>query len=109
MGEVNLQNFNTETQWLPKLEYTRLGDSFLNDWVNVSMRSGIDYANTHEDVCVVDNKNIFAILPLRPGLEHQRRPQHGSGLLGRRGRRAAEPVPRPAATCALHRGLGHSA
>lgn len=63
--EVNLQNWYTETQWLPKLEYTRLGDSFLNNWVNVSMRSGIDYANTHTAVEVA-NPNIFAFLPRDP-------------------------------------------
>ena len=64
-GEVNLQNFYTDTQWLPKLEYTRLGDSILGDWVNVSMRSGVDYANTHT-ASEVDNKNIFAFTPTDP-------------------------------------------
>ena len=65
LGEVNLQNWYTETQWLPKLEYTRLGDSVLGDWVNVSMRAGVDYANTHT-ASEVANKNTFAFEPYDP-------------------------------------------
>ncbi len=63
--EANLQNWYTDTQWLPKVEYTRLGDSFLNNWVNISTRSGIDYASTHTDVSV-DNPNVFAFIPRDP-------------------------------------------
>ena len=65
LGEVNLQNWYTDTQWLPKLEYTRLGDSILDDWVNVSMRAGADYANTHT-ASEVANKNTFAFIPYDP-------------------------------------------
>ena len=65
MTEANLQYWYTDTQWLPKLEYTRLGDSLLNDWVNVSLRAGVDYANTHT-ATEVDNKNIVAFLPRDP-------------------------------------------
>ena len=63
--EANLQNYYTDTQWLPKLEYTRLGDSVLNDWVNVSTRVGVDYANTHTAV-EVNNPNVFAFIPYDP-------------------------------------------
>ncbi len=65
LAEVNLQDWYTDTQWLPKLEYTRLGDSVLADWVNVSMRAGVDYANTHT-ATEVANKNIFAFEPFDP-------------------------------------------
>jgi lipopolysaccharide export system protein LptA len=65
MTEANLQNFYTDTQWLPRLEYFRLADSVLNDWVTVSQNSGIDYANTHTAVEVA-NPNIFAFMPYDP-------------------------------------------
>ncbi len=63
--EANLQNWYTETQWLPKLEYTRLGDNFLNNYVSISSRTGVDYASTHTAV-EVNNPNIFAFLPTDP-------------------------------------------
>ena len=31
LAETNLQTFNTETQWYPRGDYYRLGDSFLGD------------------------------------------------------------------------------
>ena len=64
-AETNLQNFNTETQWLPKLDYYRLGDSLLGDRVTYFQHSGLDYANTHTAV-EVNNPNIFAFIPYDP-------------------------------------------
>ena len=43
--EANLQNWYTDTQWLPRLDYYRLGDSLLNNWFNYYQHSGVDYAN----------------------------------------------------------------
>jgi hypothetical protein len=64
-AEANLQTFNTETQWLPRLDYYRLGDSFLNHWFNYSQHTGVDYASTHTDI-MVNNPNIFAFQPFDP-------------------------------------------
>lgn len=63
--EANLQNFNTETQWLPRLDYYRFGDSPFNNWFTYSQHSGINYANTHTAV-EVNNPNIFAFMPYDP-------------------------------------------
>ncbi|WP_406695407.1 hypothetical protein V5E97_30730 [Singulisphaera sp. Ch08] len=63
--EANLQNFNTETQWLPRLDYYRLGDSPLGNLLTYSQHSGIDYANVHTAV-EVNNPNIFAFMPYDP-------------------------------------------
>lgn len=63
--EANLQNFNTETQWLPRLDYYRLGDSLLNNRLTYFQHSGIDYANTHT-ANEVNNPNIFAFMPYDP-------------------------------------------
>ncbi|WP_246196127.1 LPS-assembly protein LptD [Aquisphaera giovannonii] len=64
-GEANLQDFYTDTQWLPRLDYYRLGDSLLDHWFNYSQHSGADYANTHTDV-MVNNPNLFAFMPYDP-------------------------------------------
>ncbi len=63
--EGNTQPWYTETEWLPKIEYTRIGDSFLDGWINTSYRSGIDYANINT-ANEVNNPNIFAFLPYDP-------------------------------------------
>ena len=63
--EANLQNFYTDTQWLPRLDYYRLGDSLANHWFNYYQHSGVDYANTHTDV-MVNNPNLFAFMPYDP-------------------------------------------
>jgi hypothetical protein len=63
--EANLQNFYTDTQWLPKLDYYRLNDSIFNHWFNYSTHSGLDYANTHTDI-MVNNPNLFAFIPYDP-------------------------------------------
>jgi hypothetical protein len=65
LGEVNLQPWYTDTQWLPRLGYTRLGDSFLADRLTYSTDSGIAYANQHPAVEVA-NLNTFAFLPYDP-------------------------------------------
>ncbi len=64
-GEVNLQNFYTDTQWLPRLDYYRLGDSLLNHRLNYYTHTGADYANVHTDV-MVNNPNLFAFIPYDP-------------------------------------------
>ena len=63
--EANLQNWNTETEWLPKIEYTRIGDGWFDGRINTSYRSGIDYANINTAV-EVNNPNIFTFLPYDP-------------------------------------------
>jgi hypothetical protein len=64
-GEVNLQNFYTDTQWLPRLDYYRLGDSLLSNWLSYSQHSGVDYATIHTDI-MVNNPNLFAFIPYDP-------------------------------------------
>ncbi len=63
--EANLQNFNTESQWLPRIDYYRLGDSPLANLLTYDQHSGIDYANVHTAV-EVNNPNIFAFMPYDP-------------------------------------------
>jgi len=63
--EANLQNFNTETQWLPRLDYYRFGDSPFANLFTYSQHSGINYANTHT-ANEVNNPNIFAFIPYDP-------------------------------------------
>ncbi|MBX6315036.1 MAG: hypothetical protein IRY99_19295, partial [Isosphaeraceae bacterium] len=64
-AETVLQNWYTDTQWLPKLEYYRIGDSLLGNWFSYSQDSGFDWANTHTAV-EVNNPNIFAFMPYDP-------------------------------------------
>jgi hypothetical protein len=64
-AEANLQNFNTDTQWLPRLDYYRLGDSFLDHWFNYYQHTGVDYANVRTDI-MVNNPNLFAFIPFDP-------------------------------------------
>jgi len=63
--EGNLQNFYTDTEWLPKLSYYRLGDSLLGDRLTYFTNSGVDYARTHTAI-EVGNPNVFAFLPTDP-------------------------------------------
>jgi hypothetical protein len=63
--EVNPNVFNTETQWLPKADYYRLGDSLLGNTFTYFQHSGADYANVHT-ANEVNNKNIFAFIPYDP-------------------------------------------
>jgi hypothetical protein len=65
LTEANPNNFNTETQWLPKLDYYRLGDSLLGDHFTYFQHSGVDYANIHT-ANEVNNKNVFAFIPFDP-------------------------------------------
>ncbi len=64
-AEANLQDFNTETQWLPRFDYYRLGDSFLGNRLVHFQHSGVNYANTHTDI-MVNNRDLFAFLPTDP-------------------------------------------
>ncbi len=64
-AEANLQTFNTDTQWLPRLDYYRLGDSLFSNLFNYYQHSGVDYANVHTDV-MVNNPNLFAFIPFDP-------------------------------------------
>jgi hypothetical protein len=63
--EANLQNWYTDTQWLPRADYYRLGDSFFNNLFSYFTHSGLDYATTHTDV-MVNNPNLFAFIPFDP-------------------------------------------
>lgn len=64
-AEGVMQNWYTETQWLPKLEYYRLGDALLGGLFSHSQDSGVDWANTQTAV-EVNNPNIFTFIPLDP-------------------------------------------
>jgi hypothetical protein len=63
--EGNTQNWLTDTQWLPRADYYRLGDSLLDNWFTYYQHSGADYATIHTDV-MVNNPNLFAFLPYDP-------------------------------------------
>jgi hypothetical protein len=65
LTETNLQQFNTETQWYPKLDYYRLGDSLLYDKLTYYTHTGVDYANVHT-AAEVANPTLFAYLPYDP-------------------------------------------
>jgi hypothetical protein len=62
-AEANPMDFRTDSQWLPKFDYYRLGDTLLGDRLVYSSHSGVNYANTHTDV-MVNNRNLF---PLKVG------------------------------------------
>ena len=64
-AEANLQPWNTESQWLPKLDYYRLGDSLLGDRLTYFQHTGVDYANVHT-ANEVNNPHIFAYMPYDP-------------------------------------------
>jgi hypothetical protein len=64
LAEGNLQPWVTESQWFPKFDYYRLGDSLFGLFT-YSQNSGVHYANTHTDV-MVNNPNIFAFQPFDP-------------------------------------------
>jgi hypothetical protein len=63
--EANVQNWYTDTQWLPRTDYYRLGDSFLDGLFTYYTHSGMDYATIHTDV-MVNNPNLFAFIPFDP-------------------------------------------
>jgi hypothetical protein len=63
--EANLQNWYTDTQWLPRVDYYRLGDTFLDNRFTYYTHSGMDYATIHTDV-MVNNPNLFAYMPYDP-------------------------------------------
>jgi hypothetical protein len=63
--EVNPMNWQTETQWLPRIDYYRLGDSLLSDRFTYYEHSGADYATTTTDI-MVNNPNLFAYMPYDP-------------------------------------------
>jgi hypothetical protein len=64
-AEANLQSWYTDTQWLPRVDYYRLGDSLFSNWFTYFQHSGVDWANTHTAV-EVNNPNIFAFIPYDP-------------------------------------------
>jgi hypothetical protein len=63
--EGNLQNWYTDTQWLPRGDYYRLGDSLFNGLFNYYTHTVADYGVTHTDV-MVNNPNLFAFMPFDP-------------------------------------------
>src|SRR5262249_52313447 len=60
--EANPMNWQTETQWLPRADYYRLGDSLLSDWFTYYQHTGADYATITTDI-MVNNPNLFAFIP----------------------------------------------
>ena len=65
LTELNPNAWNTETQWLPKLDYYRLGDSLLGDHLTYFGHTGVDWANTHT-ANDVNNTNTLFFLPYDP-------------------------------------------
>ena len=63
--EATNQNWYTDTQWLPKFDYYRLGDSLVGNRLTYFQHSGLDYANTHTAV-EVNNPHLFAFMPYDP-------------------------------------------
>lgn len=64
LAQPNLQDWYTDTQWFPKLDYYHLGGS-LFDLFTYWGHSGVDYANTHTDV-MVNDPDLFAFIPFDP-------------------------------------------
>jgi hypothetical protein len=64
-GQVQFMDWITDTQWLPKLEYYRIGDTLLGQLFSYSQNWGVDYANVRT-AAEVNNPNIFAFLPYDP-------------------------------------------
>jgi hypothetical protein len=63
--EGNLMPWQTETQWLPRLDYYRFGDSLLGNRLTYYQHSGVDYANVNTAI-EVNNPNVFAFIPYDP-------------------------------------------
>ena len=63
--EGNPMNWQTETQWLPRVDYYRIGDNFLNNHLIYYEHSGVDYATITTDI-MVNNPNLFAFIPYDP-------------------------------------------
>ena len=63
--EGNPMNWQTETQWLPRVDYYRIGDSFLDNHLIYYQHSGLDYATITTDI-MVNNPNLFAFMPYDP-------------------------------------------
>lgn len=63
--EGNLQNWYTQTQSLPRVDYFRLGDSLLGDRFTYFQHTGADYAAVNTAI-EVNNPNIFAFMPYDP-------------------------------------------
>jgi len=63
--EANLQNWYTDTQWLPRVDYYRLGDSLCSNMFTYYTHTGMDYAVIHTDI-MVNNPNLFAYMPFDP-------------------------------------------
>ncbi|WP_435010428.1 hypothetical protein P12x_001696 [Tundrisphaera lichenicola] len=65
LAETNVQTWQTESQWYPKVDYYRLGDSLLGNRLTYFQHTGVDYANVHT-AAEVNNKTLFAFLPIDP-------------------------------------------
>ncbi len=65
--EANLHDWYTDSQWLPKLDYYRLGGAplGLGRFISYSQHSGVSFANTHTAV-ETNDPDLFAFLPYDP-------------------------------------------
>lgn len=63
--EGNLMPWQTETQWLPRLDYYRFGDSLLGNRLTYYEHTGVDYANVNTAI-EVNNPYVFAFIPYDP-------------------------------------------
>lgn len=64
-AEGNLMPWQTESQWFPRLDYYRFGDSLLGNRLTYYQHSGIDYANVNTAL-EVNNPFVFAFIPFDP-------------------------------------------
>ena len=63
--EGNPMNWQTETQWLPRIDYYQQGNTLWSDWITYYQHSGADYATITTDI-MVNNPNLFAYMPYDP-------------------------------------------
>ena len=75
--EANLQNWYTDTQWLPRADYYRLGDSFFNNLFSYFSHTGLDYAIIHTDIMVNNPTCSRSCLTTRSRTRRGRFPRGG--------------------------------
>jgi hypothetical protein len=65
-GRYNLNDFDYQTDWLPKAEATLLGEPLLNDWLNYSQHSSVGYGIIGAIEGPTDPDDVFTPLPYFP-------------------------------------------
>ncbi len=65
-GRYNLDDFDYQTDWLPKAEATLLGEPLLYDWLNYSQHSSLGYGIIGAIEPPTDPNDLFTPLPYYP-------------------------------------------